>query len=470
MNIINSKCIHTLIAISLFIFLSPLFLIPSYSSLEPVLESDLSVVKPKDSVDFTVIIKNVDFTEATINDIIAISPSWITKTEIDLDKTTLKKGDIFYDSFSVTIPDNIEAGKHKLILVLDSDQGQYSFNKEIEVQRFTTITLTGNVPVSIFIVLITGVATYMLIAYLVTQKFDRSLPEILLVGFTFGILIWFGTGKTLEDVTSSTIWHYLLIAAISIGLAFLFSFFIMFLHNERVKDSLEKQIRNFRKQFLSQGYAASLKPAWLYYVLDQVKDVKRKGKDYSLTVKITLKDQFNTIHVGSLWITDEQRPYDVVLHPKYNISCTKAQFISALTYEEKDSKKIKDNSLQYYLKKSSNKKDCRKKLFGENDKREITMEIIRTTLSNMELNELENKLKKLDVSQFSHCVATQLEKEAFENIRISREYTLPVFIPADNILDVEILSYEPRFQFTMGDLVYPKTYKHERTIIHEEHF
>jgi len=389
-------------------------------------------------------------TKTNVTSIELLYPDWDTSFN---DKLPLNLGTNQSKFLSLTtkVPYDLSAGTYQLVVSIKATGSEYFGESSVDVRRFQAFDLSGELPVSIIGIVITGITAYFIVTYLRSRKFEPKLAEMILAGIVFGIVSWFLTGKSIDQVANSDIYDYLKAFGVAISLAFLFSFlYVLLLRGlSRIADRLDKSkvIDEWRKP----------RTTWdslfrnITYIRESV------GFGYTFHIKLNLKEAAPAAsqYEGLLWKYDE-KSHDIVIHPRYVGKCyshRKQEIVHSLT-----------SSVHFTRALSKDKKYRRKLLNYVNAPDNITDSIfilkVQSKLMDTDNTEVfSNELQEIDFSRFVRYVFEDL------NLSPSIQYDNITFIPGWNISSIEIVSYETRYAIQLypddssTDFeVIPKTY------------
>lgn len=93
------------------------------------------------------------------------------KFVIEPNRTALK-------SIELKIPGNISSGTYNMALKLSTSLRDYDVHTQLSVKRIESLPLSDNIPLSILVLIFSGVITYSIGSYLISQKFERSYVEL----------------------------------------------------------------------------------------------------------------------------------------------------------------------------------------------------------------------------------------------------------------------------------------------------
>lgn len=98
---------------------------------------------------------------------------------------------ILYKNIQLKIPENISAGEYSVETLVNSSVGEYIARANLSVDRLEAIPFSGNVPLSILVLVFSGVITYVIINFILSRKFERSYLELGLASVGLGFVNWF---------------------------------------------------------------------------------------------------------------------------------------------------------------------------------------------------------------------------------------------------------------------------------------
>lgn len=236
---------------------------------------------------------------------------------------------------SLTVPREAPGGVNNIVIQLDTSVGAMVVSSSVEVQKLQVLPLSGDVPLSILAIVLSGLLSYIIIVYGFTKTFDRSYLELGRASAALGILNWgiYGviTNRTLDEIGRSSPVDYFAVTAISVGVGLAVVFIIQYGLAIQKKIISNSELQKLRSQLALKGYADEQQEAWLLYMKKELDKSKAIGRSYTLRVRVYLRiPNGNTYIEGCVLNYDDKSPYGIYLMPKYSIKCKKGELVAAL--------------------------------------------------------------------------------------------------------------------------------------------
>ena len=276
-------------------------------------------------------IENSGNLNASVNSI-QLSPPW---NQTDFGRNIpLNTNRTYFDLVPLKVPGGISSGKYNLNVKVSTLSRDYDASTVLTVNRIETLPLSDNIPLSILVLIFSGVLTYSVAAYIITHSFQRSYVEIGLWSAGLGFLNWgilsFLASILRVETTLELIQYdfYSVLSILLIGLAVgliagIFYKYVItsILSILRDKNFIREQERSFRQSgFWRSGEA---EPVWPFFVLQEWNDIRQSlGKNYSTTLKVYLKNPVNSKSeiTGILRIFEDKKPpYDMMIETIWNL-------------------------------------------------------------------------------------------------------------------------------------------------------
>lgn len=96
---------------------------------------------------------DTDALPITIYSIQIKNPSWATKEVLDR-PVQIEQNRIYDNNIPITVPENTNAGEYSFILFANTSTGDYVASTDLEELRIEDIPLTGNIPLSVLVLII----------------------------------------------------------------------------------------------------------------------------------------------------------------------------------------------------------------------------------------------------------------------------------------------------------------------------
>lgn len=371
----------------------------------------------------------------------------------------LEPNKTFFKNFALTVPDTAIAGKYTIDVLVNTTGGDYEATSGLTVNRIESIPFSGNIPLSILVVIFSGIITYCVMIYIITQKVDRGYVELSLFSVGFGLLNWsiahsINIVKLMESIQFEPVNIAILFsisAAVGIALGFSVRAFQTIMSIQSAKNKKKKE----QSQLQKEGFASTDENIWPDFVDEEWTMVKGiLGKKYSLAVRVHLKNSLNDSKYieGILYDYEDDRPYDLILESKYTVHTSDKELIinilsSLIAKRLNTDKKYRTNILKYL-----------KTIDSRNNA--VNPEQISTTLKGIliaspSIDDFTKILEAIDFSIYAYDVINELSGQ---NMRVTCDYQR-AFIPGDNISRVEIIKYESFYAISFEkDRVVPKVY------------
>jgi hypothetical protein len=303
------------------------------------------------------------------------------------------------------------------------------------------------------------VVSYAIIIYIVSHKFDQNLVQVGIYSIGLGLLNWqiaryFNFVTLMESIQNEPL-----------GIAFLLSISAMVGLIIAVSIRMSKKIwatyqerkktKKTEEEAQEKGYSKEETPTWSYFIEGRLEKAKKRfGKGYQITLRIHLRNSITPQRRyidGILANTEEKRPYDILVLPKYVISARdRNEIIERLSNPlliELNRNKVYREELRSLV-----KRECA-------TSKQMVEELKNLLESNDEV--LFSTLQRIDFSRYSQNLAYKLKQN--RDITVEAKYDGPLFIPADNISAVEILRYETYYAISFLEnnieKVIPKIYE-----------
>lgn len=428
------------------------------SLLDVELKPSPNIVNVGENLNLGIVLKNNGNSTTNLTSITLLYPEWgisnSNKLPISLESNQSK-----FLSMTASVPYDLNAGTYQLVLSVNANGREYFGESSVEVRKFQAFDLSGQLPVSIIGIIITGLTAYFIVVYIRSGKFERNLSEMILAGIVFGIVSWFLLGKSIDQVANSGIYDYFKAIGIAISLAFLFSLLYVLLLSglSRITTLLDK-LNNYR--VIREWRIARIRAdegAWITLFRNIIRIRDSIGFGYTFHIKIYLKsaDHGPFECTGLLWKYDEESR-NIVIHPRYVGRCfvnDKQKIINSLInlteFTKSLSKDMKyKQRLLKYVGAAGNFPDAQVILW------------VRNKLTNTnDMVAFGNDLQEIDFSRFVRYVFEEM------NLSPTIEYDNITYIPADDISSLEIVSYQTRyairlyrFAFDPNFIEIPKTH------------
>lgn len=428
------KLNNIILLVLVFVISFGITLIPnSYSESLPevTVYSNPNVVNIGENSSIEIFIKNTA-NSTQIDAITIISPQGWPNNSTTRYPLVLNQNSIQHSSITLHIPYDTKDGNYNIVVVAKTPAYDVLGQTSIQIKTIQSFPLSGDIPISVIAILVPGFTTYSIIVLILTRKYERNFPEMLLVGITFGIIMWYSIGKTIDQIPKSGLTDYVRIAGISIVTGLAFALLIKGVKKLNEKLTKNKRFQKIRNSLILEGFAKRDEQAWATYIGDQLSLVKKNfGKRYSLKMKIVLKNPTNNIREGILWHYNDGKPYDVALHPKHVHSCnTRKDFVNTLLKKSSLLSEINENGGLRKLLSSHLKCD---------NNSEQVLNSLEQKLSSGSTDEFKDLLQKLDFSNYVFEVI-----EALGGVT-TKTGDNPSFTPENNMSSVEILGYETAY-------------------------
>jgi hypothetical protein len=152
-------------------------------------------VNTDQNITLSITISNEGKKPVHIDSVSLISPDWKSttyygehfKTVLDVNRTNIVK-------IEVKPSLNTISGKYFLEVLTSTTGRDYFTGSEVNVSSFDSIPLSGNVPLFIFIILLSGLVTYASRSYLLNRKVDLNYLQVSVLSVAFGLLNWLVIG------------------------------------------------------------------------------------------------------------------------------------------------------------------------------------------------------------------------------------------------------------------------------------
>ncbi len=370
---------------------------------------------------------------------------------------------ILYRSIQIRVPENISAGTYSLQTLVNSSRGDYMTGSDVTVNRLQAIPFSGDIPLSVLVLVFSGAVTYIIIIYIISRKFERSYLELGLYSVGLGFVNWFIASQlhlvhVLESINSEPLEIIrLIVIATIIGLIAgsvikATQLFIAWIIRRN------KTIRDFRER-RRKGYYRDPRPVWIIVLQQELDSVKQNlGRNYSIALKVHLKKDYElTTNIEGIVIQyEEGRPYDLFISPKRVVQCNSADDIIRLLREDPsplENLLLKDQ--EYYTK-------IHAYLGTGANVHEVRQGIINRLELNHNNDEFISILEKIDFSRYvKHYMEIWMRENNLQPILEYPDAT--VFIPGDNIAGIEIIRYDTfyafRFTHNNRNQIVPRSYE-----------
>jgi hypothetical protein len=141
------------------------------------------------SATLSVSINNKAKNVTTIYSADLVNQYWV-KQKILEKPFSLKSNRILYKDVQIHVPGNITAGLYSIETLVNSSAGDYIARTNLKVDRLQAIPFSGDIPLSVLVLVFSGAITYVSISYIITRKFERSYLELGLASVGFGFMNW----------------------------------------------------------------------------------------------------------------------------------------------------------------------------------------------------------------------------------------------------------------------------------------
>jgi hypothetical protein len=240
----------------------------------------------------------------TIVKLVQLAPPWnqtniMQNIVLSPDRTTLQL-------IQVKVPENASSGAYNLVVKASTVSRDYDGFTVLNVKRIETLPLSDNIPLSILVLIFSGVITYSVAAYIITRNFQRSYVEIGLWSIGLGFLNWgflYALESAFKGQTTLELIQYDLYSVASIILiGFLVGTVAGIIQKYLISVTIarlgeKKATKEQGKSYLQKGFwqPKQRELIWPHYVSNQWKIIKQQlGTRYGTTLTIYLKDPVNT--------------------------------------------------------------------------------------------------------------------------------------------------------------------------------
>jgi hypothetical protein len=369
------------------------------------------------------------------------------------DPVTLNSGRIYKTFSEITVPENAKPGVYEMLILLKTNESDYSTTSTINVDALQGVSLSGEIPFVIIAIITPGILTYFIIVYVLTRKFDRGYVEIGLVSIGFGFLAW-GTlilmsnrslYSILQTAHSIEDYFYAFLIAGAVGVGVVAS--VVLARKMYDFTNKNKKIAKFNKQLLLKGYAVDDEPTFMAFMTKNLKLAGTFGTSYSLKLKIYLKADTTNCAIdtveGLARSYEEKPPHHLNLRPKYRSNCTFAKLKNILLdYDPSPlAKYIKDN--ENFREKVRKKYKFRRYL----NKKLIFDHIANKIRRAKSLEDLEKVLTQYEFGGYAWHVLKILENEGTRAEKVYGEFS---FINFSQISKIDLICYDHPFSLVVS--------------------
>jgi hypothetical protein len=409
-----------------------------------------------DKANLVLSIKNLGNT-TTIQSISVRSLNWptnITSLEPDsfiLNKSSLGSNKSLLVNIEVHVGQTLSGGNYIIETVISTPFSDYVVPSKLTVNRIESIPFSGNIPLSILVLVFAGVITYGIMIYVITRKFDRSYVEIGLFSVGFGILNWaIGYSMNLINIPERIYFEPLAIAillAISAGTGGIIGLLVIGVKKLWAWRAGIKQKTSIERDIMRKGYVIGEGYAWAKFIQNDWDEAKMSyGKRYSVTLRVHLKHSLNMVPFveGILFRLELEPPYDLILEPKYVVSCSdRSRLLEILTESTtpilletlRIDKRYRNNIAKYLIDEQG-----ATSITTKSDAHDVHEEIIKQFFNKMKTEDFFLILNVIDLSIYGERIVKSLLEKYHEHSFC--EYGERVFIPGENISRVQIIKYD----------------------------
>ena len=434
-------------------------------------------VNTQQNVSLSITIINDGNSPVQIRSVDLIAPDWPSTNYTDDNfKTNLEPNNTNVVRLEVKPPLETQSGKYFLQTLTSTDGKEYLSGSDVEITGFDTIPLSGNVPLFLFVILVSGLITYGLASILLRHKVDFSYLQVSILSIALGLVNWLFIGAMASWFLHRPLYSFfpiqsihnnptgvlfLFIAGASIG-AIVFGIGFGFTRLKRSYDRRRKEREKGRIRALNQtellekGYVPSEK-VWVDFLRDNLNLAKQTvGKGYTLLVKVYLREPVNNLTevIGLLSYFEPGRPYDAVLYPKHiiRLNKTEEELLEELTIDKLNptSSITEPSPLKFSLRNDPDYRSTMARQYLDRDERQYVeteerkidriVNKIKTKLqSSIKDNTFRRELQRIDFSKHLGYLVERIEESFF----FIPQYNRPLFINGENILSLEILGFHP---------------------------
>jgi hypothetical protein len=375
----------------------------------------------------------------SINSAKIISPQWQVSSQPTF-PVTIGSNETKAFALGLMVPREASGGTNNIVIQLETSAGAMVVSSSVDVQKLQVLPLSGDIPLSILAIVLSGLLSYVIIVYGFTKTFDRSYLELGLASAALGILNWgiYGilTDRTLDEVARSSPSDYLAVTGISIGVGLAIVFIIQYGLTIQKKITSNSELQQIRSQLALKGYADEQKEAWLLYMKKELDKSKEIGRTYTLRVRVYLRIPDGNSYVeGCVLNYDDKPPYGIYLMPKYSIKCQKQELITALCTLVSTTK-AKDSIAE-------------DKPYSKMMQKAFPGDLAAELKKKLEAASAEEFIKILEGLDFSRYAYGTLRRIKGKQLIVGGNSVS--FVPGDNIARVDILKYDTQFSCIVED-------------------
>ena len=428
------------------------------------------------NVSLDLYIKNTGNVSETIDSIDLVFPNIWEHSNISSSTIPLEPNKTILKNIEVMLPQNTASGKYEVGVLVTTPHEDYVAHTELNINRLESIPFSGNIPLSVLVLIVSGLITYFIIIYFITRKFKRGYVEIGLVSILFGLLNWliarslpppFNVVKYIETLHNDPLGAFMIIG---VGFASGMGGFAIYKLGKYIKKLYYEwqHEKERKKSIFTRGYQVTGKSdaTWYEFITRRLDFVSQNiGKKYSITIRIYLKsDSARWRYIDGIWeIAEERRPIDISLGPKRIVFVTNRKQIYDVLYKHK---KIIEDVLKYdstYRKLIKQRLEEKEKAsFLRDSIQEIRDEMLKKMDKVIDKDDFVTFMEEYDFSRFVVAAAHYLRKDSEYSLKTAMRYQGPVFIPFESIEHVEIIGYETKYAISvvqnLWEEIFPRTY------------
>jgi hypothetical protein len=412
-------------------------------------------------------INNKDKNAITIYSISIKNPPWL-RDEILETPVGVGTNRIFYRDLQVNIPENVSAATYVVETLVNSSLAESIARTDLKIERLQSIPLSGDVPLSILVIVFSGAITYILIVYIIRRKFEHDYLALSLYSVGFGFLDWFvarqlhfvGLIETIHNEPLGILWLFLVSSIIGLTIAGAIKVY-QYVQAWAIARGIKLITIKMRQ---TKGFTEDPRPVWRYIIEEELAFVKDNlGKKYAVTLRVHVNEHINFKRSieGIYYLNEPEKPYDLFLAPKHITACDNRDDIirilksnsNAIIREELNENESYLNTMKKYMNIEASPTEIANKIIAKLEDDKFSSNFFKT-------------LEEIDFSKFVKQVAEALRKT---NVSTALEYNdASIYVPGDNIAGIEIIKYESfhalSFKETEEVNIFPKVYKKDELV------
>ena len=313
---------------------------PSTSTLGPLavdVRANPDKANPGETVNLGITIENHGKKAVRLENVTLTFPSW-RYNYLSSATGNLAVNRTLIVLMGVTIDREAPGGNHNIVVLATSNATTISGKTVLAVNRIDNIPLSGNIPFSILVIVLSGSILYVVFRFTYEGKFDTNYVQVTVFSIGLGLLVWtilsfFGFVIPFEGVPGSKAVFSLVIFSGAIGLVLGTATRIIM---KVLKQREAKQLQNLAKYTrLRKGYADENDTILNNFLIQYLDFLHAKlGKEYTFFVRVYLKESIEgRYHIEGLLKQFESKikPQDVILAKRFRVNADRDEIVDFLT-------------------------------------------------------------------------------------------------------------------------------------------